>query len=105
MSTTSELSLEKEIQEKGLNAPRLRPEDIDSKIVSESYTVLPSGKVVICELLLKNGFSVTGESATVSVSNFDLEIGKRVSYENARNKVWQFEGYLLQNKVSEAQSS
>jgi hypothetical protein len=94
----SEQEIEKEIQEKGLNAPRLCPADIDAVIVGETYTVLPSEKAMICELTLKNGFTVRGESACVSKDNFDFGIGSKIAKENARNKVWELEGYLLQEK-------
>lgn len=94
--TIDEQQLEKELQEKGLNAPRLTPSDIDVVIASETYTMLPSGKCMVCELTLKNGFTVRGESSCVSKENFDLEIGKKISREDARNKIWGFEAYLLQ---------
>ncbi len=96
----SEQKIEQEIQEKGLNAPRLSPADIDAAIVSETFTVLPSGKAMVCELILANGFSVRGESACVSKANFNEEIGQKISREDARNKVWMLEGYLLQEKVN-----
>ena len=95
----SEQEIEKELQEKGLNSPRLCPADIDRVIISETYTILPSGKCMICELILKNGFSIRGESACVSKENFNEEIGRKLSYEDARNKVWGFEAYLLQEKL------
>ena len=95
----SEADIEQEIQEKGLNAPRLTPADIDAAIVSETFTVLPSGKAMVCELTLRNGFTVRGESACVSKENFDEGIGQKISRENARNKVWELEGYLLQERV------
>lgn len=95
----TEQELEKRIQELRLNAPRLTPEHIDSLIVSESYTILPSGKVMVCELILKNGFSVRGEGSAVSKANFNEEIGRTVSRQNAREKIWQLEGYLLQEKL------
>ena len=97
-----EQQIEKEIMDKGLNAPRLRPEDIDAVIVSETYTILPSGKAMICELVLRNGFSVRGESACVSKANFDEGLGRKISFDDARNKVWAFEGYLLQEKLHNA---
>lgn len=96
---SNEQQIEKEIQDKGLNAPRLSPADIDAAIVSETYTVLPSGKAMVCELILRNGFSVRGESACVSKANFNEEIGRKISYEDARNKVWMLEGYLLQDRL------
>lgn len=94
----SEEAIEKEIQEKGLNAPRLTPEDIDAKIKDKTFTNLPSGKCVVCEITLQNGFTVRGESACVSPKNFDQEIGNKIAFKNAREKVWQLEGYLLQEQ-------
>lgn len=94
--SSSEQVLEAEIQQRGLNAPRLKPEDIDSEIVGETYTLLPSGKTMVCELTLRNGFTVTGESSVVSKENFREDIGKTISRERARNKIWELEGYLLQ---------
>ena len=99
---SNEQQIEQEIQAKGLSAPRLTPGLIDSVILSESYVVLPSGKSMICELMLRNGYSVRGESSVVSKENFDVEIGKKISRENARNQIWQLEGYLLQQKLWEA---
>jgi len=101
---SDEHQIEKEIQGKGLNAPRLRPEDIDAVIVGESYTVLPSGKAMVCELILRNGFSVRGESACVSKANFNEEIGRKISFDDARNKVWMLEGYLLQDRLHDYNS-
>ncbi|HEV2501610.1 MAG TPA: Gp49 family protein [Mesorhizobium sp.] len=95
----NEAQLEQEIQAKGLNAPRLTPADIDAVIVGETFTILPSGKVMVCELTLRNGFTVRGEAATVSKANFNEEIGRTISRENARNKIWELEGYLLQERL------
>ncbi len=91
--------IEEMIQSKGLNAPRLTPDSIVSKIESVTYTVLPSGKVMVCELTLRNGYTVRGEAATVSIANFDHEVGQEISYNNAINKIWELEGYLLQEKL------
>jgi len=91
--------IEKEIQDKNLNAPRVTPDTIASVIIDETYTKLPSGRTLICELTLKNGYTVRGESSCVSIENFDLELGKKISREDAKNKVWQLEGYLLKEKL------
>lgn len=100
----SDQQVEDAIQAKGLNAPRLTPASIDAVIAEETFTVLPSGKVMVCELTLRNGFTVRGEAATVSKANFDHEIGQRISRENARGKVWEVEGYLLQQQLFEARA-
>lgn len=95
----NEQQLEQRIQELRLTAPRITPDHIDSLIVNETYTILPSGKVMVCELTLKNGFTVRGEGSAVSKSNFNEEIGKQVSRKNAREQIWQLEGYLLQEQL------
>ena len=99
---TDDEATEAMIQERNLNAPRLSPEKIDAVIVGETFTTLPSGKVMVCELTLKNGFTVRGEAAVVSKANFNEEVGQKVSRENARAKVWELEGYLLQEKLFQA---
>jgi hypothetical protein len=101
---TTEAQLEQEIQAKGLNAPRLSPQDID-RVIDQSkttYTTMPSGRTMICELTLVNGFTVRGEASAVSKENFDVEIGKKVSYANARDQIWQLESYLLKQRLYEA---
>jgi hypothetical protein len=50
---------------------------------------------------LKNGFTVIGKSAAASIENFDIEIGRKLAREDARNQIWQLEGYLLRQRLSE----
>jgi hypothetical protein len=97
----NEIDIEALIQAKGLTRPRLTPQDVDDMITGESYTTLPSGKVMVCELTLRNGFTVRGEAAVVSKANFNEEVGRKISRENARGKVWELEGYLLQQRLYE----
>lgn len=97
---SNEAQIEKEIQDKGLNAPRLTPASIDEVIVDEAYYVFPNTTTTICRLTLRNGFSTIGESAAVSLENFDQEIGRKIARDNARNKIWLLEGYLLKEKLS-----
>lgn len=94
-----EQSLEKEIQSKDLNAPRLNPEHIDATIVEEQYHVFPGTTTTVCCLTLKNGFTVIGESASASPENFNEAIGRQIAFDNARNKIWPLEGYLLKNQL------
>ena|ERR1700730_8373630 len=102
MAGHDEQEVEQEIQAKGLNAPRLKPEDIDAAIVSEQYHVFEGTTLTVCVLTLRNGFTVTGESASASPENFDKEVGQRIARDNARNKIWQLEGYLLREKLYKA---
>ena len=95
-----EAAIEAEIQAKGLNAPRLNPQMIDETIMSEQYHVFPGTTMTVCALTLRNGFIVTGESAAASPQNFDADIGRKIARENARNKIWALEGYLLRSKLA-----
>lgn len=96
----NETEIEAEIQAKGLNAPRLTPQHIDDQIVSETFYVFPGTTLTICALTLKNGFLVVGESAAASPANFNVEIGQKIARDNARNKIWALEGYLLRSKLA-----
>lgn len=101
----SEQDIESEIQSKGLNAPRLTPDMIDECIHSEQYHVFPGSTMTVCAMTLRNGYIVTGESSAASPENFDEAIGRKIARENARNKIWALEGYVLREKLSASQKS
>ena len=126
--------IEKEIQAKGLTAPRVTPQDIEENIASEHYFTAMDGAVgamseaqeyngdilirlkgdeslqstyqalsllTFCVLVLKNGFTVTGESACASPENFDAVLGRKIARQNAINKVWPLMGYALKQRLHE----
>ena len=116
----NEHTVEKEIQDKGLNAPRVTPADIEANIASEHYftagnAVFPGDVMAdsdaptyetlrlltFCVLVLRNGFTVTGESACASPENFDAEIGRKIARQNAVNKIWPLMGYELKQRLHE----
>jgi len=113
-------AIEQEIQAKGKTAPRVTPADIEANIASEHYFTAAEGVygaevcrgerpcmgkqplmlLTFCVLVLRNGFTVTGESACASPENFDAEIGRKVARANAVNKVWPLMGYALKDQLS-----
>lgn len=122
----SDKDIEQQIKAKGLTAPRVTPEHIQSVISHELYFTAQQGVygeavfhvtdlkdtpaypvhkslglLTFCVMVLKNGFTVTGESACASPENFDPEIGRKIARDNAVNKIWMLEGYLLKQKLSE----
>jgi len=105
-------AIEQEIQAKGLTAPRITPADIEATIVSEHYftaglaATFQAGPIpdslhllTFCVLVLRNGFTVTGESACASPENFDAEIGQKIARQNALREVGKLEGYLLRERL------
>lgn len=172
----TDAAIEKEIQAKGLTAPRVTPADIEANIVGEHYfTAADAGRAVtdemvgrflgwklpedfspdcgisfnresdyehpvlgrnkyepigtnllhagqakamlehvfqpqpeheslrlltFCVLVLRNGFTVTGESACASPENFDAELGRMIARQNAAQKIWPLMGYELRSKLA-----
>lgn len=115
-------NLEAEIVAKGAAlAPRITPKDIEENIAESYYFTgengvrggslcrggtgydvpvsLPMNLLTFCVLVLKNGFTVTGESACASPENFNAEIGCRIARENAVQKIWPLMGYELRSKL------
>lgn len=105
--------IEQEIQDKGLTAPRVTLADIEACIsyeycatgerICKDYLAnvsMPLRCLTICILVLKNGFTVTGESACVSPENFDAELGRKIARQKAVDKIWMLEGYLLKDRLS-----
>lgn len=80
-------------------APAITKEHLESIIANKAFHRL-SDVLTVCVLTLRNGFTVTGESACVSPANYNQEIGENVAYQNAFSKLWQLEGYALKNKLA-----
>lgn len=118
--TTPDQAIEQEIQAKGKTAARVTPADIEANIASEHYFTAEDGVgratkgqtsaggknpislslLTFCVLVLRNGFTVTGESACASPENFDAEIGRRIARGNAVQKIWPLMGYELRSKLA-----
>ncbi len=98
----TEQQIEQELQDKGLNAPRLTPQLIDDTIKGEHYHTFEGTTLTVCVLVLRNGFTVVGKSAAASIENFDKEIGRKIARDNAREQIWQLEGYLLKEALYQA---
>ena len=97
---TTEREIEQEIQSKNLNAPRLSPEKIDAVIAGSEYHLF-NGCVTVCCLTLQNGYSVVGKSAPASPQNFDVDLGRKIAFDDARRQIWALEGYLLKSKLKD----
>jgi hypothetical protein len=93
--------VEQDILSKGLTAPRVTLESIDRVIKKFDYHVFADSTLTICRLTLVNGFVVTGESACASPENFNVELGRQIAYDNAKEKIWVLEGYLLKQRLHE----
>jgi hypothetical protein len=119
--------IENEIQAKGKTAARVTTADIEAIISDERYFTAwegaqlaywsdsdpvnpkseegappmngPLSLLTFCVLVLKNGFTVTGESACASPENFDAEIGRKIARQNAVQKIWPLLGFALKERL------
>lgn len=82
-----------------MNAPSLTLEMLKSEIVGEDYFIVPNTTTTICVLTCENGYVLTGTSACVSKENFDVEIGKKIAYDNAIKQLWGIKGYELRGRL------
>lgn len=117
--TTNDQTIEAQIQAKGKTAPLVTPADIEAEIASEHYFTAGEGiagrcyrevstlhspqsleLLTFCVLVLKNGFTVTGESACASPENFDAERDRSIARENAVEKIWPLLGFRLRDKLA-----
>lgn len=57
-------------------------------------------QLTFCVLVLRNGFTVTGESACASPENFDAEVGRKIARQNAVAKIWPLMGYELRSRLA-----
>ena len=121
----SDQTIEQEIQDRGANvAPRITPADIEANIVAEYFFTAAHGvlgartrgelivrnpaevsrsgaeMLTFCVLQLRNGFTVTGESACASPENFNAEIGRNIARDNAVAKIWPLMGYELRSRLA-----
>lgn len=114
--------IEKEIQARGLTAPRITPADIENSIASEHYFTAEDGVgranrgqtsdggknpvalslLTFCVLVMRNGFTVVGKSACASPENFDAELGRKIARQDAVNQVWPLMGYELRSRLHQA---
>lgn len=73
--------------------------DIINKVKKTTYTVLPDGKTTICQLHMENGYTINGQSSCVDPAKYNQALGEKYAYEDAINKAWPLEGYLLAEEI------
>ena len=81
------------------DVPRqLTPEHI-SDCVADVQMRKMGLKTTVCLITLTNGFEIVGTSGCVDPDNYDFNIGAEIARKNAIDKIWELEGYLLQQRI------
>lgn len=81
---------------------RLTVADMQAKVKSSAYVRLPDSTTTVCQITLENGYTLTGTSACVDPTSYNQAIGEKIAFDNAFEKLWELEGYLLKQRRFEA---
>jgi hypothetical protein len=99
--------------EKHAVAPRVTHQMVMDSIASETYFTASEGAsgagapeqadlncLTFCVLVLKNGFTITGQSACADPANYKQDIGQRIARDQAVSQIWPLLGYELKSKLA-----
>lgn len=89
------------LKDRDVGVPILTPNYIESCVVNEDYKVSDGTTFTVCTLRLRNGISVVGTSGKAVINGYSEELGRKYARENAVEKIWELEGYLLKQKLWE----
>ena len=81
------------------NGNRVTTDLIDSKIKGITTYRLPDTTITVAVITMENGWMQEGFSACADPANFDEQIGKEMAINNAYDKIWPLEGYLLKERL------
>lgn len=73
--------------------------DIQGKVKKTTFTIMPDTTTTVCQLHMENGYVILGTSACVDPTKFSKAVGEKFAYEDAINKAWPLEGYLLAEEI------
>lgn len=79
---------------------KITSEHLNQMIEDAQITYFHHGTLTIAVVTLYGGFQLVGTSACVDPNNYDEELGNSLAVANARNKLWELEGYLLNHKLN-----
>ena len=77
-------------------------DSIKAKVSDTKY--INEGVLTIAVLTMENGFTVTGQSACADPANYDEDLGRKIAFDDAIKKMWPLEGYLLRERLWQAEA-
>lgn len=78
-------------------------EDIEKLIREAKVETKTMGqKTTFVMVTLKNGFVLSETSSCVDPANYDEKVGERAALGRITSRLWELEGYRLQQRVYEA---
>jgi hypothetical protein len=101
----------------GTNGERVRQEDVTAAVKAEYYFTALEGAIgsqgmvpyadqdnlavlTFCVLVLQNGYTVYGTSATANLANYNADLGRKLAKQKALGRIWPLLGYVFKEYKS-----
>ena len=77
------------------------PKDVIDDLIARSEITVKTlfGKTTVVAMKLPNGFVLVESSSCVDPLNYDEAIGVQICKQRLENKLWELEGYRLQERL------
>ena len=73
--------------------------NVDEFIKNTEISTL-SNKTTLVKITLVNGFEIIETSSCVDEKNYDEKIGSEICINRAKNKIWEYLGFVLQTGIN-----
>lgn len=73
--------------------------EVHALIESTTYTRTPSGKAIVCEIVLTTGGTCHGIARVVDLDNYDEQRGKEAALARATQEVWDYAAARMQEAM------
>ena len=79
----------------GATELQVTPQIVDSMIKDKTFVLQPCKTLMVCTITLHNGFRLFGFNTCLDTSKFDLKMAEEYSFNEARNRLFEFAAYQL----------
>jgi len=78
---------------------KVTQQNVMDEVQKSTYTILPDGITTICQITMKNGYTVIGKSACADPAEFNAAEGEKWAWQDALRQVWPLLGYALRERL------
>lgn len=78
---------------------KLSVDDVKAMIKQTTYTRTPSGKAIVCEIVLESGSVCLGTARVIDLENYDETMGKEAARSKAMAEVFEYASVQMQEAM------
>jgi len=84
---------------------KVTPQRVEDNILAVQFHHFVGTTLITCCITLKNGFTVTGESACANSDDFDKRLSKRLAFSKAKDKIGELLAFRICDDVTADESA